>query len=158
MSERNLFVSAYLLALAAFALGTGLALLWGGAPPAWLLTLVLALILAVALWFGFTGAWPRLVPWLKCRPIQGAALVCGGVAMIFMPVTWVAAGAAIAIGTHLVWRSACELGGHDREVIEVRAVVRDAVPATRGSHDGAPANGRPAAEHDRRRDIHTDRR
>ena len=40
---------------------------------------------SIALGFGFTSAGRALLPWLRLRPVQGALLVCLGVAAIFVP-------------------------------------------------------------------------
>jgi hypothetical protein len=140
MSKQNAFITGCLLALAALSLGIVLALHWGGELPGWLLSLELVLILGAALVCGFTGAWPRLGPWLRCRPIQGAALVCLGVAVIFVPVTFLVAAVVIGIGTRLVWLSACELDGKGSTELDVRAVDRDtALAGSRGVSVPHPA-------------------
>jgi hypothetical protein len=140
MNQRSVFVTGCLLALAALSAGIAGALLWGGELPGWLLSLGLALMLGGALIFGFTGAWPRLGPWLKCRPIQGAALVCLGVALIFVPVTFVASAVVIGLGARLVWLSACELEGKEATTIKVNAVVRNTDGVWR---DGVPSRHSP---------------
>jgi len=68
------------------------------------LTGALALMMLLALVYGFTGTMPRI----HSRPLQGAALIVLGVAAIWVPLSFVAAALLVANGTRMVWLAACE--------------------------------------------------
>ena len=70
-------------------------------------------------------ALPRL-DWLHSRPVKGAALVCLGVAAIFVPLAFVIAALLIGAGTRMVWAPACEV--EDKATVAI-----DAEPATVGT-------------------------
>ncbi len=91
---------------AAVLLGIAATLRWGADLPVWLLTTTLSLVMLLALAYGFTSALPRF-EWLKSRAAKGAALVCLGVAAIFVPLSFVIAAFCIGYGTRLVWETAC---------------------------------------------------
>jgi len=109
MNQRRLFIIACCLCLAALGGGCFLVVFWGGELPSWLLRAELAAFCSVALVYGFTASLPALAPWLWSRPVKGAACVCLGVAAIFVPMQFVVAAVFIAVGTRLIWASACEL-------------------------------------------------
>ena len=91
---------------AAVLLGLAATLRWGADLPGWLLTCTLSLTMLLAMAYGFTSALPRF-DWLKSKPVRGAALVCLGVAAIFVPLSFVIAASCIGYGTRLVWETAC---------------------------------------------------
>lgn len=92
---------------AAVAIGIAATLTWGGELPTWLMTVTLSLTMLLAMAYGFAGALPRF-DWLNSRPVRGAALVCLGVAAVFIPLSFVIAALCIGHGTKLVWAAACE--------------------------------------------------
>jgi hypothetical protein len=101
MNNQNEFVASVVVSLAAVSTGMVAAMRWGGELPGWLLSLELAMLLAGALVYGFTGAKPALAPWLRPRPMVGAALVSLGVAVTFVPLQFVIAAFLIGAGTRL---------------------------------------------------------
>jgi hypothetical protein len=115
MNQRKLFIIACAICLAALGGGCFLIVFWGGELPGWLLRAELAAFCSVALVYGFFASLPTLTPWLWSRPIRGAALVCLGVAAIFVPMEFVLAALLIALGTRLTWASACELAQQQEE-------------------------------------------
>jgi hypothetical protein len=116
MNQRKLFIIACAMCLAALSGGCFLVVFWGGELPGWLLRAELAAFCSVALVYGFFASLPTLTPWLWSRPIRGAALVCLGVAAIFVPLQFVVAAVFIAMGTRLTWASACEIGQEEEEL------------------------------------------
>ena len=108
------------------------------------MTSVLALTLLAAVAYGFTGAVPRL-DWLYSRPVRGAALVCLGVAAVFVPLAFVIAALLIGAGTRMVWASACEVVdqaaaievdavNRGTVIVEAEVVGRDISPVPRAKH------------------------
>jgi hypothetical protein len=94
-------------------LGGIIALLhWGATPPAWLAGSEAALLMALALNYGFTARLPQ-VPWLALRPVQGTLLVMLGSVMVFVQPQLIVAAWLIGRGIRLVWASACELALED---------------------------------------------
>jgi hypothetical protein len=109
MTQRRLFVAACVASAGILAVGCFLLIIWGGSPPAWVLTAELATFCAIALAYGFSASLPSLGPWLSSRPIQGAACICLGVGAVFVPLEFVVAAILIAVGTRRLWSAACEL-------------------------------------------------
>jgi hypothetical protein len=103
------------LALCAAALLGGIVALlhWGVTPPPWLAGIEAALIMGIAMNYGFTARLPR-IPWLACRPIRGAVLVVLGSIMVFIQPQLIVAAFLIARGIRLVWLSACQLADAER--------------------------------------------
>jgi hypothetical protein len=111
---------------AAALLGGIVALLhWGVTPPPWLAGIEAALIMGVAMSYGFTARLPR-IPWLALRPVRGAVLVVLGSIMVFIQPQLIVAAFLIARGIRLVWLSACELADAERReaVGQYAAVVQ----------------------------------
>ena len=129
MNNQNEFVASVVVSLAAVSTGMVAAMLWGGSLPGWLLSLELAMLLAGALVYGLTGAKPSLAPWLRSRPMVGAALVSLGVAVTFIPLQFVIAAFLIGAGTRLTWLSACELEDATSHASEVAIGVPDVYDA-----------------------------
>jgi hypothetical protein len=95
-------------------LGGIMALLnWGATPPPWLAGTEAALIMAVALSYGFTARLPR-IPWLALRPVRGTVLVTLGCVCVFIPPQLILAAYLIGRGVRLVWLSACQLAAQER--------------------------------------------
>jgi hypothetical protein len=111
-----------ILSIAATVVAVAAAVSWGASPPAWLLTSVLALILILALAYGFMAAQPRL-DWLYSRPVQGAALVCLGAVAIFVPLQFVISALFIGMGTRRVWAAACSVEAEARTQVGKSAEV-----------------------------------
>jgi hypothetical protein len=103
-------------------LGGIIALLnWGATPPAWLAGTEAALIMAVALNYGFTARLPS-IPWLALRPVRGTILVMLGTVMVFIQPQLIVAAYLIGCGIREVWQSACELAAVDRpDAVEQRS-------------------------------------
>lgn len=129
MNQRRLFIIACALCVAALGGGCFLVVFTGGELPGWLLRAELAAFCSVALVYGFFASLPTLTPWLWSRPIRGAALVCLGVAAIFVPLEFVLAALLIGVGTRLTWASACELTREEEE---------SPPPALAGEDDAMP--------------------
>jgi hypothetical protein len=106
-------------------LGGIIALLhWGATPPPWLAGTEAALIMALALTYGFTGRLPQ-IPWLGLRPVQGTLLVMLGTVMVFIQPQLIAAAYLIGRGIRLVWQSACQLTAEEqRDAVEHRYPAR----------------------------------
>ena len=99
---------------AAALLGGIFALLhWGATPPPWMAGTEAALIMAVALNYGFTARLPR-VPWLVLRPVRGTILVTLGLIMLFIQPQLIVAAYLVGRGVRLVWLSACQLADAER--------------------------------------------
>jgi hypothetical protein len=115
------------LALCAAALLGGIVALlhWGVTPPPWLAGIEAALIMGVAMSYGFTARLPR-IPWLALRPVRGAVLVVMGSIMVFIQPQLIVAAFLIARGIRLVWLSACQLADAERReaVGQYAAVVQ----------------------------------
>jgi hypothetical protein len=133
--NRNIAISCGV-SFTAVAIGIAATLTWGGELPAWLLTCTLSLTMLLALAYGFTSALPRF-DWLRSRPVKGAALVCLGVAAIFVPLSFVIASFCIGRGTMMVWETACE-ATESTPVVEARNHTSIA--------SGAPALDAPVCE------------
>jgi hypothetical protein len=120
------------LALCAAALLGGIVALlhWGVTPPPWLAGIEAALIMGVAMSYGFTARLPR-IPWLALRPVRGAVLVVLGSIMVFIQPQLIVAAFLIARGIRLVWLSACQLADAEtREAVgHYAAVVQCQTPA-----------------------------
>jgi hypothetical protein len=148
LNSRELFIAGCVMSFAGVTLGIVAVTLFGGTLPAWLLSAELIVILAAALIYGFTGArLPSIAPWLSSRPIQGASLVCLGVAVTFVPLQFIFAALLIGAGTRLVWRAACDLeksesrpdrdgpaGGAARSTGPIVVNERDGEVVTTGRH------------------------
>src|SRR3954453_21916099 len=106
MNKKMVFLAAAASALLALIAGGMLVLRYGFTPPPWLLTAELAVGSALALLVGFTACVPTfraLRPWLRLRPVQGAALVVAGVAAMYLPPQFIASAVFLALGVKLVW-------------------------------------------------------
>jgi hypothetical protein len=105
-------------------LGGIIALLhWGATPPAWLAGTEAALIMALALNYGFTARLPQ-IPWLALRPVRGTILVMLGSVIVFIQPQLIVAAWLIGRGTRLVWLSACQLASdEEHDGIEQRYTV-----------------------------------
>jgi hypothetical protein len=108
MTTWKIFAVSCGVSLAAFVLGIGAMIRWGPEISGWVLTTILALFMIAALIYGFTDTLPRL-DWLRTRPVRGAALLCLGVAAVFVPPAFVIATLCVGVGVRMVWASACEL-------------------------------------------------
>jgi hypothetical protein len=128
MDHRRLFMLACAVCLSALGGGCFLIVFWGGEVPDWLLRGELAVFCSVALVYGFTASLPALAPWLWSRPVKGAACVCLGVAAIFVPLSFVVAALFIALGTRLIWLSACDLTPQEREPFPANVTASAAMP------------------------------
>lgn len=128
MNKRTLtLIGAATLALLALVAGLMLVLAYGFTPPPWLLTAELAIGSTLALLVGFSACWPAcraLRPWLRLRPVKGAALVVAGVAAMYVPPQFIASAVFLALGVRLVWAEACELAEAGNRAA-VAAVIRD---------------------------------
>ena len=112
-------------------LGGIIALLnWGATPPPWLAGTEAALIMGVALSYGFTARLPR-VPWLRMRPVRGTLLVALGSIMVFVQPQLIVAAYLIGRGIRLVWLSACQAAAEEQQAA---AQPRTAVERYRMSH------------------------
>lgn len=110
--RKIVFFETAILTLLALLGGGILVLAYGFEPPPWFLTVELAAASAVALLCGFSArlpAWRSLLPWLRLRPVRGAALVILGVAAMHVPPQFIASAVFLALGVRLVWAEACEL-------------------------------------------------
>jgi hypothetical protein len=56
-------------------------------------------MMLLALVYGFTGALPRI----DAKPLQGVALVCLGLAAIWVPLQFSIAALFVGMGTRLIW-------------------------------------------------------
>jgi hypothetical protein len=81
---------------------------WGATPPPWLAGTEAALIMALALSYGFTARLPQ-IPWLALRPVRGTILVMLGLIMLMIQPQLIVAAYLIGRGIRLVWSSACQL-------------------------------------------------
>jgi hypothetical protein len=126
--QKMIFLGAATLAVLALVGGGMLVLAYGFTPPPWLLVAELAAGSALALLVGFTACIPTfraLRPWLRLRPVQGAALVVVGVAAIYLPPQFIASAAFLALGIKLVWAEACELAEAEKGPVPVGTVIRE---------------------------------
>jgi hypothetical protein len=114
----------------ALALGIAALIAFGTEPPVWLLRAELAALSAAALLFGFARRVPSLLPWLKLRPVRGAALVCVGVVAVYLPPQLVISAVLIAAGTRLAWAEACELAAVEEEPAHGTAIIRAGASGT----------------------------
>ena len=103
---RAFYVSAAT-SIAAMALGS-LALLVLR-PGSLLVTALLALCSALGLALGFGARLPGLPAWARLKPVKGALCITLGVAAMYLPANFVLSMALLAIGTRMVWTSACDL-------------------------------------------------
>ena len=141
--QKTIFAASGALAILAIISGGLLVIAYGFEPPAWICCAEVAAFSGLALICGFTAAGTALLPWLTLRPVQGALLVCLGVAAIFVPANFVVSAVFLALGIKLVWRTACELADAER------AAAVEAEPAMirrGGGVPAAPGRRQPAAE------------
>jgi len=134
-TQKTIFAASGALAILAIISGGLLVIAYGFEPPAWLLCAEVAAFSGIALICGFTAAGTALLPWLTLRPVQGALLVCLGVAAIFVPANFVVSAVFLALGIRLLWRTACELADAERAAVEAKpAMIRrgGGVPAAPG--------------------------
>lgn len=101
------------LCIAALLAGIIALLNWGATPPPWLAATEAALIMAVALSYGFTARLPQ-VPWLALRPVRGTILVTLGCVCVFIQPQLILAAYLIGRGVRLVWLSAVQLAEAER--------------------------------------------
>lgn len=137
IDDRKLFALCCAACIACVAIGGFLLVFWGGETPDWLLRAELASFCAVALVYGFTSSLPKLAPWLWARPVRGAACVCLGIMAMFVPLSFVVAALLIALGTRLLWLSACELDSPQEEP----AAADDGTPRIPAEGSRASING-----------------
>jgi len=140
MNGRGTLIAACVISLATLCLGIVASVLFAGELPTWLLALELLVCLSLALAWGFTGFFPRLSPWLKCRPVVGALLVIAGVVVVFVPPQFAVAALLIGAGCRLVWVTSCELGrtssGDRPGTAEVVIVRQNGKPPVRRADSG----------------------
>jgi hypothetical protein len=77
------------------------------------LTSALGVMMLLALVYGFTGKMPKV----DSRPLQGVALICLGMAAIWVPVEFSIASILVGSGIRMVW-----LAWPIRRVIEAEIV------------------------------------
>ena len=138
--HKTVSLVSYGTALAALAVGGWLVVAYGFSPPGWLLRAEMAALSAAALLVGFAGRLPALLPWLRLRPVRGAALVCVGVAAVYLPPSLVISAVLIASGVRLVWAEACELADAEKGPAPTgTAIVRAGGNGVSVTHDPTPA-------------------
>jgi hypothetical protein len=129
--QKTIFVACGVAAAAALAFGCLMVVAYGFTPPDWLLRGEVAAFSGIALVCGFTAFVPAVMPWMRLRPVRGAALVCLGVGAIYIPPQFLASAVFLTLGIRLVWAEACELAEGEQEPAGT-AIVRADMP------DGRP--------------------
>jgi hypothetical protein len=138
--HKTVYLVSCAIALAALAGGGVLVVAYGFSPPGWLLRAEMAALSFAALLVGFAGRLPALLPWLRLRPVFGAALVCVGVAAVYLPPSLVISAVLIASGVRLVWAEACELADAEKAPEPTgTAIVRAGGNGVAVTHDPTPA-------------------
>jgi hypothetical protein len=148
MSRHNAaYLASGVVMLAALMSGLALVVVYGFEPPGWLLRAEMAALMAAALVCGFARRLPALTPWLRMRPVRGAALVVLGVAAVYLPPPLVVSAVLIASGVRMVWAEACELADAEKVPVPTgKAVVRAAAPHSSPDVSALPADATPVAE------------
>jgi hypothetical protein len=147
--QRTIFIACGVAAVAALAFGCVMIAFHGFTPPDWLLRGEVAIFSGIALVGGFTAFVPAVMPWMRLRPVRGAALVIAGVAAVYVPAQFIASAVLLTLGIRLVWAEACELADGEREpeaagTAIIRAGMPNGPPATR---EPSRARGLREAEH-----------
>lgn len=136
--QKLIFIACGVAAVAALAFGCVMIAFHGFTPPDWLLRGEVAIFSGIALVGGFTAFVPAVMPWMRLRPVRGAALVIAGVAAVYVPAQFIASAVLLTLGIRLVWAEACELAAVEPEPAGT-AIVRVDPP-----NGGPPASREPS--------------
>lgn len=139
--RKIVFLASIALALAALLAGCLLVAACGFGPPPWLLRLEIVAFSLLAASYGFAATRATLRPLvrlLRLRPVQGAMLVVGGVASVYVPPNFLAAAVMLGLGTRLVWAEACELAEAGRSAATIRSNNPGPVAVAAASPDPLP--------------------